>query len=452
MRKQNILLIDDDESLRKIIAHHLTSDGYKVASACGGKEGLELYKRGEFDLVITDLKMPDMDGMEVLKEIKYLKNDAVVIMITAYGTIEKAVEALKAGAFDYITKPFNRDELKIAVAKALQVKKLEEENLKLKSELDEKFKFEHIIGLSSKMVDVLQILKRVAKTDSTILLLGESGTGKELIARAIHHNSPRSRRSFVVVNCAAIPEDLLESELFGHQKGSFTGAVEDKIGKFEYANEGTIFLDEIGDLKLELQAKLLRVLQEKAIDKIGGTEPIKVNVRVIAATNQNLRKLIDQGAFREDLYYRLSVIPIRIPSLRERKEDIPLLIEHFLKKFKAPSNIKFHPDAIKVMQNYHWKGNVRELGNVIERALVLRKGKIIGTDDLPEEIRFNLQKPGDLILEIPEQGISLEEVEKELLLKALEKNNWNQSKTANFLNITRSTLIYRMEKYNIRKL
>ncbi|KKR30559.1 MAG: Two component, sigma54 specific, transcriptional regulator, Fis family, partial [Candidatus Gottesmanbacteria bacterium GW2011_GWC2_39_8] len=309
MRKENILLIDDDDSLRKVIAHHLTLDGYRVISASGGKEGIELFKRGEFDLVITDLKMPDMDGMEVLREIKLLRDDVVVIMITAYGTIEKAVEALKAGAFDYITKPFNRDELKIAIGKALQVKRLEEENLRLKSELDEKFKFDHVIGLSSKMVDVLQVLKRVSKTDSTILLLGESGTGKELIARAIHNNSLRNEKPFVAVNCAAIPEDLLESELFGYQKGSFTGALVDKIGKFEHADGGTIFLDEVGDLKLELQAKLLRVLQEKRIDKIGGTDPIEVNVRVIAATNQNLRELIEKGMFREDLYYRLSVIP-----------------------------------------------------------------------------------------------------------------------------------------------
>ena len=452
MRKENILLIDDDDSLRKVIAHHLTLDGYRVISASGGKEGIELFKRGGFDLIITDLKMPDIDGMEVLREIKLLRDDVVVIMITAYGTIEKAVEALKAGAFDYITKPFNRDELKIAIGKALQVKRLEEENLRLKSELDEKFKFDHVIGLSSKMVDVLQVLKRVSKTDSTILLLGESGTGKELIARAIHKNSLRNEKLFVPVNCAAIPEDLLESELFGYQKGSFTGALVDKIGKFEHADGGTIFLDEVGDLKLELQAKLLRVLQEKRIDKIGGTDPIEVNVRVIAATNQNLRELIEKGMFREDLYYRLSVIPVRIPPLRERREDIPLLIEYFLKDFNAASVVRFSPEAMKIMQDYYWRGNVRELRNVIERVLVLRKGEVIVSDDLPEEVGSNLPKPIDLILEIPENGVSLDDVEEELLLKALEKNNWNQTKTAKFLKITRATLIYRMEKYDIRKL
>ena len=452
MKKHSILLIDDDESLRKIISHNLTSDGYRVVSASGGKEGLEIFKKENFDLIITDLKMPDLDGMDVLKEVRRLKNDVIVIMITAYGTIEKAVEALKTGAFDYITKPFNRDELKIAVDKALKIKRLEEENIRLKSELDEKFKFESIVGVSSKMVDVLEMVKRVARTDSTILLLGESGTGKELIARAIHHNSLRSHKPFVVVNCAAIPDDLLESELFGHQKGSFTGALEDKIGKFEYANGGTIFLDEIGDLKLELQAKFLRVLQEKTIDKVGGNNPIEVDVRVIAATNQNLRELIEKGVFREDLYYRLSVIPIKIPPLRERKEDIPDLINHFLNKFKARGDIRFNPKAVRVMQNYFWKGNIRELGNVIERVLLLRRGKEIGIEDLPEEIRFNSQKPTDFIPEIPEHGISLEDVEKELLLKALEKKNWNQSKTADFLNITRATLIYRMEKYGIKKL
>ena len=302
------------------------------------------------------------------------------------------------------------------------------------------------------MVDVLQVLKRVSKTDSTILLLGESGTGKELIARAIHNNSLRNEKPFVAVNCAAIPEDLLESELFGYQKGSFTGALVDKIGKFEHADGGTIFLDEIGDLKLELQAKLLRVLQEKRIDKIGGTDPIKVNVRVIAATNQNLRELIEKGMFREDLYYRLSVIPVRIPPLRERREDIPLLIEYFLKDFNAASAVRFSPEVMKIMQDYYWRGNVRELRNVIERVLVLRKGEVIVSDDLPEEVRSNLPKPIDLILEIPENGVSLDDVEEELLLKALEKNNWNQTKTAKFLKITRATLIYRMEKYDIRKL
>lgn len=451
MKKHNILLIDDDESLRKVISHNLTSEGYRVALASGGREGLDLFKKGEFDLVVTDLKMPDFDGMEVLREVKRLNRDALVIMITAYGTIEKAVEALKAGAYDYITKPFNRDELKIAVEKALQVKSLEEENLKLKSELNDKFKFDNIIGVSSKMADVLQIIKRVSKTDSTVLLLGESGTGKELIARAIHCNSSRNDKPFVIVNCAAIPEDLMESELFGYQKGSFTGAIENKAGKFEHANGGTIFLDEIGDLKLELQAKLLRVLQEKTIDKVGRADVIEVDVRVIAATNQNLPKLIEEGAFREDLYYRLSVIPVKIPSLRERKDDISLLIEHFLKVLKAPLNVKFSHETIKVMENYSWRGNVRELGNVIERALVLRKGDIISPDDLPEEVRFSSAITGSLILELPEQGISLEDVERELLIKALEKNNWNQSKTASFLSITRATLIYRIEKYNLKK-
>ncbi|OGL40489.1 MAG: Fis family transcriptional regulator [Candidatus Schekmanbacteria bacterium RIFCSPHIGHO2_02_FULL_38_11] len=452
MKKHNILLIDDDESLRKVISHNLTSEGYKVASARGGREGIDLFKKEEFDLVVTDLKMSDLDGMEVLREVKRLNKDALVIMITAYGTIEKAVEALKAGAYDYVTKPFNRDELKIAVEKALRIKSLEKENLKLKSELNEKFRFDNIIGVSSKMADVLQLIKRVSKTDSTVLLLGESGTGKELIARAVHCNSSRNDKPLVIVNCAAIPEDLMESELFGHQKGSFTGALGDKAGKFEHANGGTIFLDEIGDLKLELQAKLLRVLQEKTIDKVGGVDPIEVDVRVIAATNQNLRRQIEDGAFREDLYYRLSVIPVKIPSLRERRDDIFLLIEHFLKVFKTPPNVKFSPEAIKVMENCIWKGNVRELGNVIERALLLRKGDVISPDDLPEEIRFSSAITGSFIRELPEEGISLVDIEKELLIKALEKNNWNQSKTASFLSITRATLIYRMEKYNLRRL
>ncbi len=451
MKRYNILLIDDDESLRKVISHNLISEGYRVTSASDGREGISLFKNGEFDLVVTDLKMPDLDGMEVLREVKRLNRDTLVIMITAYGTIEKAVEALKAGAYDYITKPFNRDEIKIAVEKALQVKRLEEENLKLKFELNEKFKFDNIIGVSSKFIDVLQVIKRVSKTDSTVLLLGESGTGKELIARAIHCNSSRNDKSFVIVNCAAIPEDLLESELFGHQKGSFSGAIENKSGKFEHANGGTIFLDEIGDLKLGLQAKLLRVLQEKTIDKVGGADTIEVDVRVIAATNQDLPKLIEEGTFREDLYYRLSVIPVKIPSLRERRGDIPLLVEHFLKIFKAPSNVKFSPEAMRVMENYSWRGNVRELGNVIERALVLRKGDIINSDGLPEEVRFSSAITGNLILELPEEGISLEDVEKELLIKALDKNNWNQSKAATFLRITRATLIYRMEKYNLKK-
>ena len=446
-----ILLIDDDDSLRRVIEHNLCEEGYKVISASGGRVGIKILMESDFDIVITDLKMPDIDGMEVLKTVKSHNKDIPVIMITAFGTIEQAVAALKSGAFDYLTKPFNRDELKITVKKALELRDLRGENLRLQAELSGKFSFDSLIYGSPVMSDIVELLRKVSYSDSTVMLLGESGTGKELIAKAIHYNSPRNKRPFVIVNCAAIPDELLESELFGHSKGAFTGAYSEKKGKFEYADSGTIFLDEIGDLKPSLQAKLLRVLQEKKIDKVGSSVQVDVDVRIISATNRDLKKMISDSLFREDLFYRLSVIPVRIPPLRERREDIPLLIDYFIKKNSKQRKLEVAPEALAILANYSWRGNVRELENLIERLTVIKSDFTIIPSDLPEEMISGSSVAGGVICSLPEEGLSLDELERDIILKALEKNEWNQSKAAKYLDMTRPTLIYRMEKYNIKK-
>ncbi|MBI5376487.1 MAG: sigma-54-dependent Fis family transcriptional regulator [Candidatus Schekmanbacteria bacterium] len=446
-----ILLIDDDDSLRRVIEHNLCEEGYKVISASGGSAGIKILMESEFDIVITDLKMPDIDGMEVLGTVKSHNKDIPVIMITAFGTIEQAVAALKSGAFDYLTKPFNRDELKITVKKALELRSLRGENLRLKAELSGKFSFDSLIYGSPVMNDIVELLRKVSYSDSTVMLLGESGTGKELIAKAIHYNSPRNKGPFVIVNCAAIPDELLESELFGHSKGAFTGAYSEKKGKFEYADSGTIFLDEIGDLKPSLQAKLLRVLQEKKIDKVGSSVQVDVDVRIISATNRDLKKMISDSLFREDLFYRLSVIPVRIPPLRERRDDIPLLLDYFIKKNSKQRKLVVTSEALAILTNYSWRGNVRELENLIERLTVIKSDSTIIPADLPEEMTSCSSVAGGVICALPEEGLSLDELERDIILKALEKNEWNQSKAAKYLDMTRPTLIYRMEKYNIKK-
>jgi len=445
-----ILVIDDDESLRRILEYNLAQEGYAVLSAASGEQGLELLKREGADLVVTDVRMPGMNGLQLLEGVRKVYPNIQVIIITAFGTIEMAVEAMKVGAFHYISKPFNRDELKLTIKKALQLKELERETVALRQELKERTWLDTIIAESSQMKAILELVERVAPTETTVLILGESGTGKELIARAIHANSLRARGPFVAVNCAAIPENLLESELFGYVKGAFTGAIRDRVGKFEAAEGGTIFLDEIGEMRPELQVKILRCLQERVLERVGDNKPIRVDVRVLAATNKDLAKAMQAGEFREELYYRLNVVPLQIPPLRERHQDIRSLAQHFLKRLGASPRLIIAPEAFRALETYDWPGNVRELENALERAMIFHRGDAITLADLPETIRApKAREAAALPMSLPEAGLSLEEVEKELILRALQKHDWNQSRAARYLGITRHTLLYRMEKHKI---
>ncbi|MDA8430766.1 MAG: sigma-54 dependent transcriptional regulator [Geobacteraceae bacterium] len=451
--KPVILIIDDDTSLRRVLEYNLQEAGYALATAPSGEEGLTLFDQVAPALVITDMKMPGMDGMQVLKAIKDRAPETLVIMITAFGTVDIAVEAMKAGAYDYITKPFNRDELRLTVAKALQFNGLTAENKRLKDVLDDRVDFRSMIGSSTAMEKVFQMVSKVADTEASVLITGESGTGKELVARSIHAGSGRKSAPFVAINCAAIPHDLLESELFGHVKGAFTGAIKDKTGKFQLADGGTLFLDEVGELPLELQPKLLRALQERVVIAVGGTKEQKLDVRVVAATNLDIEKAIADGGFREDLYYRLSVIPIHLPPLRQRPGDIPLLLRHFCIKHGS-SNVVFDKQSLATLIAYAWPGNVRELENLVERLLIMRNGDTITCDDLPDKIRCGGASQGATtgpggIIHLPDEGYSLEQLEKEVVVQALERNQWNQAAAARFLRIPRHTLIYRMEKYDI---
>ncbi len=446
--KQKILIIDDDPSLRRVLEYNLQQDGYQVSAAASGEEGLQLFDGHAPPLVITDLKMSGMDGFAILREIKKRAPDTLVIIITAFGAVETAVEAMKLGAYDYITKPFNRDELKLVVRKALHVTDLSSENRKLREELDERVDFRNIIGISREMEKVFQVVRRVSTTDATVLLTGESGTGKELVAKAIHSLSSRGMAPFVPINCAAIPRDLLESELFGHVKGAFTGAIKDKPGKFLQADGGTLFLDEVGELPLDLQPKLLRALQEKVVEPVGGAESRQLDVRVVAATNLDLEEAIADGIFREDLYYRLAVIPVQLPPLRRRKEDIPLLIRHFAVKHGVEATV-FSDEVVQALTEYDWPGNVRELQNIVERLLIMRSGEVIQLGELPEKILAGGKKGPTGIVNLPDEGYSLEQLVREIVLAALERNGWNQTAAARFLRIPRHVLIYRMEKYGI---
>ena len=450
MKKPLILLIDDDDSLRRVIEFSLVEAGYRVQPATSGEEGIGLFGKGSFDAVITDITMPGMSGMDVLAKLHEQDPALPVVMITAYGTIESAVQAMKQGAFDYITKPFNRDELKLTLAKALRIRRLERENTALRAEVTDRYRFDAIVGDSATIKEVLDLAGRVAASDATVLITGERGTGKELLAKGIHFNSTRSRGPFVAVNCAAIPETLIESELFGHVKGAFTGATKDKEGKFELADGGTILLDEIGDLRIDLQAKILRVLQERSVDPVGGAQPIPVDVRVIASTNRDVEVLIKEGKFRDDLYDRINVIGLRMPPLRERKDDLPLLAGFFLRKFNKDAGVSIDQAGMNALLSYGWPGNVRELESVIERASVLRQGVVITLAELPDKLKGGKTGIENIILNLPDEGIALEELEKSLISKALEKHKSNQTRAAEYLGITRPTLIYRMEKYGLK--
>ena len=449
-----ILVIDDEERLCWALEKGLRQEGYQVITATRGKEGLELIQNETPSLVILDLKMPDMDGLEVLVKAKDLIPKLPVIMITAHGSIDTAIEAMKLGAVDYITKPFDLDELKIVVKQALMVSRLLEEVVFLRSELNKKHG--RILGNSPAIQEVNSLIERVADSNATVLITGESGTGKEVTALSIHKLSYRRDKSYVPINCAALPESLLESELFGHEKGAFTGAVVRKIGRFELADKGTLFLDEVTEMPLSMQVKLLRVLQEREFERVGGTESIKIDVRIIAATNRDPMECIKNGTFREDLFYRLNVLPIYIPPLRLRTEDIPLLVMHFLQKFNPSHEQMISPEAMGLLMTYEWPGNIRELQNVIERSVILSQGNDIKVHHLPKEIQSiqplpirNNEDQG-LILNFPDKGISFDEVERELIFKALEKSSGNQTKAAHLLGLTRSALLYRAQKYQIK--
>lgn len=452
MKHKRILLVDDDESLRRITQLQLEEAGHEVLTAPSGEAALKIMEEQDPALLITDLRMPGLSGLEILKKVRESYPQTTVLMITAFGTVQTAVEAMKAGAYDYITKPIDYEELVLVVNRAMERHHLLEEIRNLRTSLDQKYGFESIIGRSKVLLSVLEMASRVAQKNSTVLIRGETGTGKELLARAIHQNSLRKDQAFVTINCGAIPKDLLESELFGYAKGSFTGALAPKRGKVEIADGGTLFLDEIGELPPQLQVKLLRLIQQGEIEKVGAISPVSVDVRIIAATHRNLQSMIEDGSFREDLFYRLAVIPLELPPLRERTDDIPELVQSlFLKareKHGVP-NLKLPPHLVTYFTGYRWPGNVRELENVIERLTVLAVGDEITLADLPEFLRRERHSNEGFQLELPAQGISLEAVEKELIVKALKRFDGNQTKAAAFLDISRRTLIYRMEKYGI---
>jgi DNA-binding NtrC family response regulator len=454
MTKNRILVVDDDESLRRVMQVQLEQEGYSVASAASAQQTLSMLQLRSYDLVITDLKMPGLSGIELLKQIRSQYPEIVMIILTAFGTVETAVEAMKAGAYDYITKPVHPEEMSLVVGRALEHFRLVKEVRALRSSLDRKYGFENILGHSEVLLQVLETAARAAHTNSTVFIRGETGTGKELLARAIHFNSSRKDKPLVTINCAAIPKDLLESELFGHKKGAFTGAVADKKGKAEMADGGTLFLDEIGEMPLELQVKLLRLIQDGEIEKLGSEVRHQVDVRIIAATHRDLQAMIEDGTFREDLYYRLAVIPLALPPLRERVEDIPDLVQHFFRKSQQKSGeteLVMSAALLPYFSTYRWPGNVRELENVMERIVVLARDKEITVEDLPKFLRQERGGMEALEIDLPPQGISLEAIEKELMLKALEKCDWNQTRAARYLDISRKTLIYRMERHGIRK-
>lgn len=446
----DILLIDDEKSVRTTLALMLQKMGYRVEEASNGTEGIDKFKTRFFDLIITDLKMEPMDGLAVLREVKTLNPSSEVLVMTAYSTVESGVEAIKSGAYDYIQKPFEKDELLLLVGKALEHRNLICEVEQLQNELKEKYKFENIIGNSKEMFEVLGMVSKIAKTDSTVLISGDSGTGKELVAKAIHLNSRRKNRAFITINCGAIPENLQESELFGHVRGSFTGAIRDKRGLFQEADGGTLFLDEIGETALSTQVKLLRFLQDGEIRRVGDVDPLNVDVRLIAASNKELPKLIEEGHFREDLFYRLNVIPIHLPALRSRKDDIPLLVNHFLKRFAEKENknvTSISTEAMKIFTGYHWPGNVRELENVIERAVILTNHNALTPEDLPQSLRDTLRRGPDIPDTLGEQ--TLEEVEKHYILKTLDKYQWNQKQASDTLGISTTTLWRKLKTYGI---
>jgi DNA-binding NtrC family response regulator len=457
MNNAKILIAEDNDLNREYLTDLLTLSGYDVKAVENGRQAMDALVEDKYDLVITDLRMPQIDGMELLKFTKEMNQDNVVIMITGYGTVNTAVDAMKLGAFDYITKPLKEDLVKLTVSRALSYVNLKGENLTLKSHLKDRYDFGKMIGYSDSMKKVFDILGKVSASDSTILIHGESGTGKELVARAIHFNSDRKNQPLIPVNCGAIPEELLESELFGHEKGAFTGAIRTRIGRFELAQRGTIFLDEIGDMSTALQVKMLRVIQEKEFERIGGVKTVHADVRIIAATNQNLEKAVAEKRFREDLFYRINVIPIHLPPLRERGPDIAILANHFLKKFnklKKKNLSGISSEAMGYFTRYLWPGNVRELENLIEMLVVMKDEGGIDVGDLPEKLLY--QKNEDRLtrhVDLPADGLNYNEMvsqfEKDLLLQALQKSGGVKNRAAKLLNLNRTTLVEKIKRFNL---
>jgi len=451
---KRVLVVDDEENLRRVTQLKLQQAGYEAMTASDGRQALEVLARNPHDLIITDLKMPGMSGMDLLRRVREDYPEIIVVVVTAFGTIESAVEAMKLGAHDYIIKPVNADALRLVVSRALEHHRLQEEVKTLRTAIDRKYGFENIVGRSKSLLFTLDNAARAAQSDSTVLIRGETGTGKELLAKAVHFNSSRRERPLIVINCGAIPKELLESELFGHTKGSFTGAVVNKKGKIEMADQGSLFLDEVGEMPLDLQVKILRLIQEREIEKIGAPNPTKVDVRIIAATHRDLQAMVEDGTFREDLYYRLAVIPLTLPPLRERPDDIPELVAIFFRKFKERlnrPNLKLPPSLLPHFATHRWPGNVRELENVVERLVVLAPGDEITVEDLPDFLHRERPTLEAIHLELPPEGISMEAVERELVVRALQKFNWNQTKAAEYLDISRKVLIYRMEKFALKR-
>ena len=457
MKNGKILIAEDNDLNREYLAELLTLNGYDVKAVENGKEAMDALVDEKYTLIITDLRMPQVDGLELLKFTKEMHPDIAVVMITGYGTVNSAVDAMKLGAFDYIIKPLKDDLVKLTVSRALSYAKLKEENITLKHHLRDKYDFGKMIGYSDCMKKVFDIIEKVSASDSTILINGESGTGKELVARAIHFNSDRKAERLVPVNCGAIPEELLESELFGHEKGAFTGAIRNRIGRFELAHRGTIFLDEIGDMSPALQVKLLRVIQEKEFERIGGIKTIPVDVRILAATNQNLEKAVIEKKFREDLFYRINVIPIELPPLRDRGPDIAILANHFLRKFnklKKKNLARISPETISYFMQYPWPGNVRELENLIEMFVVLKEEGEIEISDLPPKL---LQKQNmetsTCHVDLPAEGLNFNEIvsqfEKDLLLQALRTSGGVKNRAAKLLNLNRTTLVEKLKRFNL---
>jgi two-component system response regulator AtoC len=438
-----ILVVDDDEVTCNLLEEVLSKEGYLVHQALNGREAIEKGENRLYDVVLTDIRMFDVDGMEVLRAYRQRNPETIIIMMTAFGSIETAIRAIQEGAYDYVSKPFKLDEIKLTIQRALDQKRLLRENLHYRQELITKYKLENIVGRSPEMLRVYKTIARVAESRSTVLISGESGTGKELVARAIHFNSPRASRPFVAVDCSSLAETLLESELFGHVRGAFTGAVASKKGLFEEADGGTCFLDEIGDISPAMQAKLLRVLQEHEIKRVGGVETTRIDVRVVAATNKNLEDLVSEKKFREDLFYRLNVVSVHLPPLRERSEDIPLLADHFLRKYAAENQkplFRASPESIDILIRYRWPGNVRELENVLERAATLSRSHMILPEDLPRRLQL---EPSQLSITSLPSRIPLSELEKLYIQKVLEETGGNKKKAADILGIDRRTL-YRM--------
>ncbi len=460
MGSHNILIVDDEIQNREYLSEILSEEDYAVTSAVDGRDAITKLSQDMFHVVLTDLQMPEIDGLGVIRYLVENKLNCIGIIYTGYGSVKTAVDAMRLGAFDYITKPFKADEIKVVVTKALEHLALQEENTYLKQQLKARYKFENIIGNSDRMQRVFGMIDKVACTDSTVLILGESGTGKELVARALHYNSHRATNAFVPVNCGAIPEELLESELFGHEKGAFTGAFRTRIGRFELASGGSIFLDEVSEMSPNLQVKLLRVIQEREFERVGGVKSIKADVRIIAATNRNLDEEVTAGRFREDLYYRLNVIPINLPPLRDRREDIPLLVKHFLHKYNpdgASVLTGFGKKALAVVMNYSWPGNVRELENIVERMVVLCEGAEVELSDLPDKLLSGSAAASSAVplIDLPETGIDLStavnEFEKSIIVQALNKSNWVKNRAAKLLHVNRTTLVEKIKKQKLEK-